>query len=155
MVDYFAAAPDAEIDVDIGHGHAFRVEESLEEEVVPQRIDIGNTETVSYQRSGRRATAWSDRNAMIFGVANKIPNDKEIAGVPHALNDFDLMPEPFLVLFEGACEFPSGQFSVPNLSFAGLITITNSLFKVFVSRETSVRRGNWIVREIVDAVRQA
>ena len=91
---------------------------------------------------------------MIFGVGYKIPDDKEIAGVPHALNDFDLMPEPFLVFFEGTCEFPSGRFSVPDLGFAGLITIANSLFKVFVGRQPGVRRRNRIIREVVDAVRQ-
>src|SRR5207253_11355786 len=105
--DYFTAAPDAEIDVDVGHGHAFRVQEPLEEKVVLQRIDVGDTEAVSHKRSGRRASTWSDRNAMILGVANKIPNDKEIAGVFHALNDFDLMPEPLFVLFEGVGEFAS------------------------------------------------
>jgi len=46
VVDYFTPAADAEIDVEVGHGHAFRVQEPLKEEVVPQGIDIGNTRQV-------------------------------------------------------------------------------------------------------------
>jgi hypothetical protein len=39
VVDHFAAAVHAEIDVDIGHRNALGIEEALEEQLVLQRID--------------------------------------------------------------------------------------------------------------------
>ena len=46
VIDHFAAPVHAEIDVDIGQGHALRVEKTLEEKSVLQRIDIRNAHAV-------------------------------------------------------------------------------------------------------------
>ena len=42
VLDDFAAAARAEIDVDIGHADALGIEEALEEQAVLQRIDVGD-----------------------------------------------------------------------------------------------------------------
>ena len=44
VVDHLAAAPLAEVDVDIGQRHALGVEEALEDQVVVQRVDVGDAQ---------------------------------------------------------------------------------------------------------------
>ena len=45
VLDDFLAAPAAEIDVDVGQADALGVEEPLEEQVVLERVDVGDAET--------------------------------------------------------------------------------------------------------------
>jgi hypothetical protein len=80
VVDDLAAAVHAEIDVDIGHGDALGIQEALEEQLVLQRIDIGDAERVGNERSGGRSAAGTDGNVVLFGVADEVPDDQEIAG---------------------------------------------------------------------------
>ena len=42
VVDHLVAAVHAEVDVEVGHRHAFGIEEALEQQVVAQRIEIGD-----------------------------------------------------------------------------------------------------------------
>ena len=53
VIDHLAAPPDAEIDVDVRHRDPLGVEETLEQEVVFQGIDVGDPQAVGGQRSGR------------------------------------------------------------------------------------------------------
>ena len=57
VLDDFAAAVRAEVDVDIGHADALRIEEALEEQPVLQRVDIGNIHGITDQAAGGRAAA--------------------------------------------------------------------------------------------------
>ena len=98
VVDDFAAAVHAEIDVDIGHGHALGIQEALEEQLVLQRIDIGDAERVGDQRSGGRSAAWAYRNAVFLGVADEVPDDEEISGKLHLLNDGEFALQALLVI---------------------------------------------------------
>jgi hypothetical protein len=47
------APADREIDIDIGHRLAAGVEEALEEQAVGKRVDVGDLERVSHDRSSR------------------------------------------------------------------------------------------------------
>ena len=62
VVDHFAAAVHAEVDVDIRHGDAFGIEKAFEEQIVLQGIDVGDFHGVGNQRTGGRTTARADRN---------------------------------------------------------------------------------------------
>ena len=61
VVDDAVAVVLAEVDVEVGHRHALRVEEALEQQVVAQRIEVGDAERVGDQRAGARAAARADR----------------------------------------------------------------------------------------------
>ncbi len=89
VLDHFAAAVHAEIDVDIGHADALRVEEALEQQAVLQRVDIGDRHGVAHQAAGRRAAPRPHRNAVRFGVADEVPDDQEVAGELHLLDHLD------------------------------------------------------------------
>ena len=52
VVDDALAAFDGEVDVDVGHRLAARVEEALEHQVVADRVDVGDRERVGDERAG-------------------------------------------------------------------------------------------------------
>ena len=62
VLDDLAAPALAEVDVDVGQRHALGVEEALEDQVVFDRIDVGDSQAVGDEAAGRRAAAGPDRN---------------------------------------------------------------------------------------------
>ena len=154
MIDDFCPSAHAEINIDVRHRNPLRIEKTLEEQIVLQRIDVGDAEAVSDQRAGGRAPARTHRDAVFLRIANKVPYDQKIPGITHPLNDPDLVRQACLVLFERILEFPFGQFEIPNLNRSSPITVANCLLKVFVCRQAWVGFRNRIVWEVVDAFRQ-
>ena len=63
VLDHFAAPVRAEIDVDIGHADALRIQEALKQQAVLQRVDIGDLHGVADQAAGGRTASRADRNA--------------------------------------------------------------------------------------------
>ena len=64
VVDHLAAPVLAEVDVEVGHRHALRIEEALEQQAEPDRIEIGDGQGIGDQRARARAAARADRNAL-------------------------------------------------------------------------------------------
>ena len=91
VADHFAAAPVVEVDVDVGGGGAFRVEEPFEEEPVVDGVDIGDGEGVGDEGAGRRATAWAYSNADGAGVLDEFGHDEEVGGVAFHVDDADFV----------------------------------------------------------------
>ena len=75
VVDDLAAAALAEVDVDVGQRHALGIEEALEDEVVLDRIDVGDAQAVGDEAAGGRAAARPDRNRLLARVADEVPDD--------------------------------------------------------------------------------
>ena len=80
VLDHLAAAALAEVDVDIRQRDALRIEEALENQVVVQRVDVGDAQRPGHEAAGRRAAAGADRNAVLARVADEVPDDQEVPG---------------------------------------------------------------------------
>ena len=80
VLDDFAAAALAEVDVDVGQRHALGIEEALEDQVVLDRIDVGDAQAVGDEAAGRGSTAGAYRDALLACVADEIPGDQEVPG---------------------------------------------------------------------------
>ena len=91
VLDHLFTAAHREVDVDIGHRHAFRVEEALEQEVVLERIEVRDAGRVGDQRAGSRATSRADRNAVVARPLDEVPDDQEVAAVAHAVDHAELV----------------------------------------------------------------
>ena len=78
IIDDLASAIDAEIDIDIGRGNAFGIEEPFEEEFVIDGIDIGDPHSVGDHGAGGGTAAWTDGNALGLCPGDEVPNDQEI-----------------------------------------------------------------------------
>ncbi len=80
VLDDLAAAPFAEVDVDIGQRHALGVEEALEDQVEVDRVDVGDPQAVGDEAAGSRSAPGPDRNALLARVADEVPHDQEVPG---------------------------------------------------------------------------
>ena len=104
VLDDLAATALAEVDVDIRQRHALGVQEALENEVVLQRIDVGDAQAERDQAASRRSAPGADRNPLLARIADEIPDDQEVSGVAHPLDHLDLVREPGFVLVETVAE---------------------------------------------------
>ena len=99
IADHLFAPLLAEVDVEIGHRHAFGVQKALEQQREAHRVDVGNQQRPGNQRSGTRSPARPDRNVLRLGPADKVGNDQEVARKAHLLDDRQFMREPLVIVF--------------------------------------------------------
>ena len=66
VVDHPVATLHAEVDVEVGHGNPFRVEETFEQQIVGQRIEVGDLQHVGHQRAGARAPPGPTGTPLFF-----------------------------------------------------------------------------------------
>ena len=97
VVDHAVAVALAEVDVEVGHRHALRIQEALEQQVVLQRIEVGDLERIGDQRAGAGAAARPDRAAVVLRPVDEIAHDQEVAREPHLQDGVDLEVQPFQV----------------------------------------------------------
>ena len=65
VLDDLAAARLAEVDVDVGRADALLVQEALEDEVVLDRVDVGDAEAVRHEAARGRAAARADGDPLL------------------------------------------------------------------------------------------
>ena len=87
-VQHAAAAVVVEVHVDIGERNTVGVQETLEQQVVGDGVDLRDAETVGHGRTCGRATARSHRNVQFFACgADKVLHDEEVAWETHRLHN--------------------------------------------------------------------
>jgi len=117
--EYFPAAVIVEVGIDIGEGNTVRIQETFEQQVIFDRVDAGDPQTVGNSRTSCRSTAGTDRNAQFFaGGPDEVLHDQEVTGEPHRLHDVQLEVQPLL------------DFVVQIISVANLCPVVCDLFQV-------------------------
>ena len=96
VLDDLGTADVAEIDVDIRHGDALRVEEAFEIERIVDGVEVGDAEAVGNDGTRRRAASRADRNALTLGVADEVGNDEEVIDKAHLGNHVDFVLQALL-----------------------------------------------------------
>ena len=94
----------AKINIDIRHGHALRVQKALEQQLMLQRVDIGDSQCIRDQRSRGRSAARSNRNVVLAGIADEIPDDQKISRKLHLLDDGEFALQALLVIGNGVLQ---------------------------------------------------
>ena len=94
IVDDLRAAFEAEIHVDIRHGNSFRVQETLEQELVPHRVQLCDAKGIGNNTSGRRSSSRSDHDVVIARKFDEIPHDQEVIDVTHRFDRIKLVFQP-------------------------------------------------------------
>ena len=120
IADHLVAAILAEVDVEIRHRDALGIEEALEQEPEPDRIEIGDRQRVGDERAGARAAARPDRNALRLRPLDEIGDDEEIAGEFHPHDDGELELEPLAIIILGETGRPPIARHQPLETFARL-----------------------------------
>ena len=95
--DDLVAAAVLEVDVDVGHRHAIRVQEPLERELVQDRVDRRDAERVRHDRA-RRAAPARRLDALSPGEVDEVGDDEEVRRVAHRDDDPELVVEALLQL---------------------------------------------------------
>ena len=93
VVDDLAAALVAEVDVDVRHRDAFRIQEALEEEVELERVHVGDAERVADDRPRRRPAAGPDRDVPFARGDDEVPDDEQVSRVPRVPDDPEFVVE--------------------------------------------------------------
>ena len=108
VVDDLVPALLAEVDVDVGRLGAVGVEEPFEQQVVLERADAAQLEQVAHQGAAGRA-AGQRGDAPLAGVADEVPDDQEVRGEPHPVDDAQLVVEALAHLGAGVVAVPVAQ----------------------------------------------
>ena len=91
VADHVAAPALVEVEVDVGHRDALGVEEPLEQQLVLDRVELGDAHRVGDQRAGGRPTARADPDAVALGVLHQVGGDQEVAREAHLAHHADLV----------------------------------------------------------------
>ena len=89
VLDHLLAAVDVEVDVDVGQRPRL-VDEALEEELVRDRVDLGDAEAVGHDRVAGAPPPLADDPAFA-GELHQVPDDEEELGEVRALDDIELV----------------------------------------------------------------
>ena len=98
VLDDRIAPRHAEVDVEVRHRDAFGIEEALEQQVVLERVEVGNAQHVGDQRTGAGAAPRPDRHAVGARPADEIGDDEEVALEAHLADAVELEREARVVL---------------------------------------------------------
>ncbi len=93
VVDHLAPAVVGVVEVDIGHTDTTGVEEALEQQVIFNRVDVGDAEAVS-DDAARARTAHVPPDVGVAGELAQIPDDQEVGVEAHLLDDAQFVVQP-------------------------------------------------------------
>ena len=80
-----------EIDVNVRHRELPPgVQEALEQQVVTQRVHVGDGQAVGDDRTGRGAAAGADGDTVLLGELDEVPHDQEVGVEAHAVDHPEL-----------------------------------------------------------------
>ena len=108
--DDFIAPVLAEIDIEVGHRHAFGIEEALEQEAEAHRVEIGNGERIGDEGARARAAARPDRDIVCLRPLDEIGYDEEVSGIFHPLDHFELERQSIAVFLDAAADGGAVRF---------------------------------------------
>ena len=112
-VQYLSTAFVVEIHINIGQRNTVGIEETLEQQVVFERVEVGNPEAVRHNGTCRRTTSGTNRYAkFLTGATDVVLYNKEVARETHRFHYVQFENDTFL-LFIGQniaiaffCAFP-------------------------------------------------
>ena len=86
VIYYLASPVHTKVDVEVGRRHSLRIEKSFEEQLVFQRIEIGDAYRIRYYRADAAASSRSDGYVLRTRIVDKVPHYQIILGKTRADN---------------------------------------------------------------------
>ena len=149
VVDDLRPALIAEVDVNIRHADTLRIEKTFKDQIVFDRVDVRNCQTVGDDRSRRRAAPRPDHDLVLLRVIDKIPDNEEIFHVAHRLNRAELILQTLDQMLRRILSVTLDQSVMAKL--AQIVAVRHTLrrheFRQMILAETEVkrtRRGDYI-----------
>jgi hypothetical protein len=94
VADHLVPVARVEVHVDVGHGDARRVQEALEQQVVADRVEVGDAQAIGHRAARRAPPARADPDVGTTGVGDQVPNDQEVGAEAHVPDDLQLVGQP-------------------------------------------------------------
>ena len=94
VVDHLATPLVVEVDVDIRQAHTVRVQKPLEQQVVLDRVHVGDADAVRHRRARGRATPRPHAHAHLAGGRGEVLDNQEVARVSSAFDGLQLEVDP-------------------------------------------------------------
>ena len=110
VADHLVPVAGVEVHVDVGHRDARRVEEALEQQVVLDRVEVGDAQAVGHRAAGRAPRPGPTRMPDAAGVGDQVPHDEEVRAEAHVADDLELVGQ--------ALDHGVGQLVAPALAGA-------------------------------------
>ena len=99
-LQHLASSIVLEVGIDIRQRDTVGVQETLEQQVVFQRIQLGDSQAISYHTTSGRATSWSYPHIQVLtGRIDKVLHNKEVSRETHRLHDVQLKADAVIHLF--------------------------------------------------------
>ena len=96
IVDDLLTALVAEVNIEVGHRDALRIQEAFKNQVIADGVNVGNANAVGSQAARAGAAPRPHGNVVAFGIVDEVVDDEVIVRVPHRLDDIDLIGQTFL-----------------------------------------------------------
>ena len=123
VAHHLTATAVVEVDVDIGHRRALRVEEPLEQQPVRDGVDIGDAQRVGHQGAGRRAAAGPHPDVDRACVVDQVGHDEEVRRKALGADDVDLVGGAGRVAVRQAAREPPRQAGVHLVPQPGCLVV--------------------------------
>ncbi len=94
IIDHALASVIIKIDIYIRHRYPLGIQESLKQQIIFQRIDVGYTGAIGYNRTCCRPTSRPNKYIHIAGGRNEILYNQKVSGKTHFFDDIQLMVYP-------------------------------------------------------------
>ncbi|CAB4568168.1 unannotated protein [freshwater metagenome] len=95
VTNHLVAIARVKVHVDIRHADTRGVQESFEQQVVLEWVEIGNAQAIRHCTPCRRSTTRSYANACLARITNEIPHNEEVRVETHIPDDFEFVGKSF------------------------------------------------------------
>ena len=93
ILNDFSSPGLTEVDVEVGGRNAVRIQKTLENEIIANRVDRDDSQRIGNNAAAAGPPARADWNAALSSIVNEIPHDEEVVDKPSLLDDPDFRIE--------------------------------------------------------------
>ena len=132
---YFTASVIIEVHINIRQGNTVGIKETLEQQVVLDRVYLGYAQAVCHGRTGSRTTSRSHRNAQLrTGGIDKVLYNQEVTGKTHRLHNVQLKNQTFFHFVRQRVTVK--PFGTVKCQFGKIVGFQFNTIKFFVTAQT-------------------
>ena len=99
----FIPAVVGEIHINIGHGDSFGIQEPFKQQVIFDRIDVGDAREVGNEAAGRAAATRADHDALVLGPVDEILDDQKVRRIACLFDDVQFVFHALALLLGDFC----------------------------------------------------
>ena len=100
ILDHRLSALWFKVHVNIRHGYSLRIQETFKEQIIPDRVQLGDPKCIGNQASCGRTSSRTNHDIVVPGIFDKIPYDEKVIYISHIFDSRQLIIQ---ALFQLLC----------------------------------------------------